>query len=357
MMKDEEKLQQQRATDQTLKGRREEGPKNETGEQQESLKAPHNHIGWFAIKRSAFRTLFENFWFQTRTFSLWLDLLWPNECETLFRSAAELRSGIFLNECLLICSLENLLYFKYFLKKIQNFTEQKEWSFLFLPPFYHFLPDKIWYSINMSKHMWFTHAHNPITITIGLLWRTSEMNAVGAVYLRAQHSRQPITASQERRTWVAAKARRYKSPGSPPFFIQHQSSFQSDPYVSPTMHLSACESCHYLLVLCVLLRSCRAFRNDATELLYSRVTEPPAPPEVQSNVTLNRARNGGRGAAGGAHDRGGEDRRRLWPVCAIRCLFLGFSFCPVIFLLFVTCNWRGTDIWIFSLVKSLTFRY
>lgn len=45
MMKDEEKLQQQRATDQTLKGRREEGPKNETGEQQESLKAPHNHIG------------------------------------------------------------------------------------------------------------------------------------------------------------------------------------------------------------------------------------------------------------------------------------------------------------------------
>ncbi|KAM8869749.1 sclerostin domain-containing protein 1a [Spinachia spinachia] len=68
------------------------------------------------------------------------------------------------------------------------------------------------------------------------------------------------------------------------------------------MHLSACESCHYLLVLCVLLRSCRAFRNDATELLFPRVTVP-APPEVHGNVTLNRARNGGRGAAGDAHDR------------------------------------------------------
>ncbi|TNN27302.1 Sclerostin domain-containing protein 1 [Liparis tanakae] len=78
------------------------------------------------------------------------------------------------------------------------------------------------------------------------------------------------------------------------------------------MHLSACDSCQSLVLLCVLLRSCQAFRNDATELLFSRVTAPqPVPPEVQSNVTLNRARTGGRGATGGAHDRGGEDRRML----------------------------------------------
>ncbi|XP_056299818.1 sclerostin domain-containing protein 1a [Pseudoliparis swirei] len=71
------------------------------------------------------------------------------------------------------------------------------------------------------------------------------------------------------------------------------------------MHLSACDSCQSLVVLCVLLRSCQAFRNDATELLFSRVTAPqPVPPVVQSNVTLNRARTGGRGATGGARDRG-----------------------------------------------------
>uniref|UniRef100_A0A3Q3VQQ1 Sclerostin domain-containing protein 1 n=1 Tax=Mola mola TaxID=94237 RepID=A0A3Q3VQQ1_MOLML len=68
------------------------------------------------------------------------------------------------------------------------------------------------------------------------------------------------------------------------------------------MHLSAYESCHSLLVLCILLRSCQAFKNDATELLFSRVSAPV--PELQSNVTLNRARNGGRGAGGATLDRG-----------------------------------------------------
>ncbi|XP_030248543.1 sclerostin domain-containing protein 1a [Sparus aurata] len=69
------------------------------------------------------------------------------------------------------------------------------------------------------------------------------------------------------------------------------------------MHLSAYESWHSLVVLCVLLRSCQALKNDATELLFSHVSAPV--PEVQSNVTLNRARNGGRGgASGGAHERG-----------------------------------------------------
>ncbi|XP_067456721.1 sclerostin domain-containing protein 1a [Thunnus thynnus] len=68
------------------------------------------------------------------------------------------------------------------------------------------------------------------------------------------------------------------------------------------MHLSAHESCHSLVLLCILMRSCQAFKNDATELLFSQVTAPV--PEVQSNVSLNRARTGGRGAGNAAHDRG-----------------------------------------------------
>ncbi|XP_069576804.1 sclerostin domain-containing protein 1a [Brachyistius frenatus] len=72
------------------------------------------------------------------------------------------------------------------------------------------------------------------------------------------------------------------------------------------MHLGARDSCHSLLLVCVLLRSCQTFKNDATELLFSHVSAPvPAPvPEVQSNVSLNRARTGGRGAGGATHDRG-----------------------------------------------------
>lgn len=75
------------------------------------------------------------------------------------------------------------------------------------------------------------------------------------------------------------------------------------------MHLGAYESCHSLVVLCILLRSCQAFKNDATELLFSHVSAPV--PEVQSNMTLNRARNGGREAGGAAHERGGEWRSLL----------------------------------------------
>ncbi|XP_028281671.1 sclerostin domain-containing protein 1a [Parambassis ranga] len=72
------------------------------------------------------------------------------------------------------------------------------------------------------------------------------------------------------------------------------------------MHLSAHESCHSFFLICILLRSCcQAFKNDATELLFTHVSAPA--PELQSNVSLNRARNGGRGAASAvsaAHDRG-----------------------------------------------------
>ncbi|KAL8165257.1 UNVERIFIED_CONTAM: hypothetical protein K2H54_037119 [Gekko kuhli] len=55
------------------------------------------------------------------------------------------------------------------------------------------------------------------------------------------------------------------------------------------LHFSAC------LVACLLLKSCLAFKNDATEILYSQVVKAiPAIPS--SNSTLNQARNGGRHA-------------------------------------------------------------
>ncbi|XP_034030225.1 sclerostin domain-containing protein 1a [Thalassophryne amazonica] len=72
------------------------------------------------------------------------------------------------------------------------------------------------------------------------------------------------------------------------------------------MHLSAHESCHAVfLLLCILLKSSQAFKNDATELLFTRVSVPVR--EAPSNASLNRARSGGRGAGAGgaaAHDRG-----------------------------------------------------
>ncbi|XP_053170890.1 sclerostin domain-containing protein 1a [Scomber japonicus] len=75
------------------------------------------------------------------------------------------------------------------------------------------------------------------------------------------------------------------------------------------MHLSAHESCHSLVLLCILLRSCQGVKNDATELLFSHVTA--AVPEVQSNVSLNRARTGGRGAGNTAQDRGVDQRSQI----------------------------------------------
>ncbi|KAM4581414.1 sclerostin domain-containing protein 1a [Odontesthes bonariensis] len=68
------------------------------------------------------------------------------------------------------------------------------------------------------------------------------------------------------------------------------------------MRLNTRESCHSLFLFCILLRSCQAFKNDATEQLFSHVSEPVQ--EVQSNVSLNRARSGGRGAGNAAQDRG-----------------------------------------------------
>ncbi|XP_028835818.1 sclerostin domain-containing protein 1a [Denticeps clupeoides] len=58
-----------------------------------------------------------------------------------------------------------------------------------------------------------------------------------------------------------------------------------------------------LLLLCVIPRSRAALKNDATEILGPHVVGPAAEPPA--NVSLNRARTGGRGSFGAAHD-GGE---------------------------------------------------
>ncbi|KAM9310705.1 sclerostin domain-containing protein 1a [Pholidichthys leucotaenia] len=72
-------------------------------------------------------------------------------------------------------------------------------------------------------------------------------------------------------------------------------------------HLSPQELFHSLLLFCILLRSCQTFKNDATELLVSHVGAPA--PETHGNVSLNRARTGGRGGAGGpVQDRGEQSQ-------------------------------------------------
>uniref|UniRef100_A0A671FIB9 Sclerostin domain-containing protein 1 n=1 Tax=Rhinolophus ferrumequinum TaxID=59479 RepID=A0A671FIB9_RHIFE len=60
----------------------------------------------------------------------------------------------------------------------------------------------------------------------------------------------------------------------------------------------------YLIPLaCILMKSCVAFKNDATEILYSHVVKP-VPAQPSSNSTMNQARNGGR------HFSNGLDRNR-----------------------------------------------
>uniref|UniRef100_A0A2K5CQT7 Sclerostin domain-containing protein 1 n=1 Tax=Aotus nancymaae TaxID=37293 RepID=A0A2K5CQT7_AOTNA len=59
----------------------------------------------------------------------------------------------------------------------------------------------------------------------------------------------------------------------------------------------------YLLPLaCILMKSCLAFKNDATEILYSHVVKP-VPAYPSSNSTLNQARNGGRHFSNAGLDR------------------------------------------------------
>lgn len=63
------------------------------------------------------------------------------------------------------------------------------------------------------------------------------------------------------------------------------------------MHLSGHDG---LLLLGLLLRSCLAFTNDATERLFPQ-SSASNPGELQARESLNRARSGGRGS-GRAHD-------------------------------------------------------
>ncbi|XP_003507911.1 sclerostin domain-containing protein 1 [Cricetulus griseus] len=59
----------------------------------------------------------------------------------------------------------------------------------------------------------------------------------------------------------------------------------------------------YLLpVMCILVKNCLAFKNDATEILYSHVVKP-VPVHPSSNSTLNQARNGGRHFSSSGLDR------------------------------------------------------
>ncbi|XP_036371986.1 sclerostin domain-containing protein 1-like [Megalops cyprinoides] len=58
------------------------------------------------------------------------------------------------------------------------------------------------------------------------------------------------------------------------------------------MPSNACEY-QLLFLFCIFIKSCQAFENDATEILDSRLDVPlvDSPP---NNVSLNRARNGGK---------------------------------------------------------------
>lgn len=66
------------------------------------------------------------------------------------------------------------------------------------------------------------------------------------------------------------------------------------------MHLSARVSLLLLFCFCIHMKSCQAFKNDATEIIYSHVGTQLQ--DAPSNISLNHARNGGRGASA-AQDR------------------------------------------------------
>lgn len=59
------------------------------------------------------------------------------------------------------------------------------------------------------------------------------------------------------------------------------------------------------LLACIFTKSYLAFKNDATEILYSHVVKPAAA-SPSSNSTLNQARNGGRHYTSAGSDRNSE---------------------------------------------------
>ncbi len=57
------------------------------------------------------------------------------------------------------------------------------------------------------------------------------------------------------------------------------------------MPLNTCEY-QLLFLLCFLIKSCHAFKNDATEVFHGHMATSPH--QTPNNASLNRARNGGR---------------------------------------------------------------
>lgn len=72
----------------------------------------------------------------------------------------------------------------------------------------------------------------------------------------------------------------------------------------PTMLLPAIHFYGFLLA-CIFTKSYLAFKNDATEILYSHVVKPAAA-SPSSNSTMNQARNGGRHYTSAGSDRNSE---------------------------------------------------
>ncbi|ELR55243.1 Sclerostin domain-containing protein 1 [Bos mutus] len=85
---------------------------------------------------------------------------------------------------------------------------------------------------------------------------------------------------------------------------------------------------HFSLIplACILMKSCLAFKNDATEILYSHVVKP-VPAHPSSNSTMNQARNGGRHFSNAGLDRNSKNKKlgrskssRLFPGAFLRQL-------------------------------------
>lgn len=68
------------------------------------------------------------------------------------------------------------------------------------------------------------------------------------------------------------------------------------------------ESRNLLFLLCFLMKTSAAIKNDATEIVYPHTAEDPGE-EPADEAALNRARGGGRGSESAARDRAGECAR------------------------------------------------
>ncbi|XP_008322449.1 sclerostin domain-containing protein 1a [Cynoglossus semilaevis] len=74
-----------------------------------------------------------------------------------------------------------------------------------------------------------------------------------------------------------------------------------------TVQINIQDSCLCLFLVFLLLKGCQTLQNDATEVIFTHVDAPLREPH--SNVSINRARIGGRGATEAALDR--DDRSQI----------------------------------------------